>query len=334
MKIDINSHVCPLRYKEALFNSSGSAAKAYELKLIEGCSTLYDIEKRIAILDKYDCSQILTLISPPIEEMADPKEAIELARIANDSMAELVYEYPQYFIAAVASLPLNDLEATLQEVDRAINDLKLRGVQIFTSIQGKPLDSPEFFPLYEKMVSYNLPLWLHPFRTLASPDYPTEDESKYKIWSTFGWPYETTAAMSRLIYSGVFEKFPALKILTHHCGGMVPYFADRIRSGYDLIERVRLPGGPKQGLTKTPIDYYRMFYNDTAIAGGKQALMCAHEFFGPDHILFGTDMPMDSQLGFRLVRDIIEAIEQMEIPEEDKKKIFEGNAKQLLRLPV
>lgn len=334
MKIDIYSHICPLRYKEALNKVSGASSIKYELKLIEGCSTLYDVEKRFRILDKYDCTQILTLISPPIEDVAKPEEAVELARIANDSMAELVYEHPEVFIAAVAALPLNDMEATLNEVDRAINELKFRGVQIFTSIQGKPLDSPEFFPLYEKMVSYNLPIWLHPFRVLATPDYPTETESKYKIWSTFGWPYETTAAMTRLIYSGVFERFPALKIVTHHCGGMVPFFADRIQSGYDLIERMRLPGQPKQVLTRSPIEYYRMFYNDTAIAGCTPALMCTYEFFGPEHILFGTDMPMDSQLGFRLVRQIIESIEQMDIPDSDKKKIFEGNARSLLRLPV
>jgi aminocarboxymuconate-semialdehyde decarboxylase len=334
VKIDINSHICPLRYKEALNKVSGAPSIKYELKLIEGCSTLYDVEKRLRILDKYDCTQILTLISPPIEDVAKPKEALELARIANDSMAELVYEHPEVFIGAVAALPLNDMEATLNEVDRAINELKFRGVQIFTSIQGKPLDLPEFFPLYEKMVSYNLPIWLHPFRVLATPDYSTETESKYKIWSTFGWPYETTAAMTRLIYSGVFERLPTLKIVTHHCGGMVPFFADRIRSGYDLIERVRLPGQPKQMLTRSPIEYYRMFYNDTAIAGCTPALMCTYDFFGPEHILFGTDMPMDSQLGFRLVRQIIESIEQMDIPDSDKKKIFEGNARSLLRLPI
>lgn len=334
MKIDINSHICPLKYKKALHNASGAPAKAYELKMIEGCPTLFDLEKRFRILDKYDCTQVLTLITPPLEDIADRKETVELAKIANDAMAELVYDHPERFAAAVAALPLNDMEATLEEVDRAVTELRFRGIQIFTSIQGKPLDSPEFFPLYERMVRYNLPIWIHPFRTLATPDYPTETESKYKIWSTFGWPYETTAAMTRLIYSGVLEKFPTLKMITHHCGGMVPYFADRIRSGYDLIERMRLPGQPKQVLTKSPIEYYRMFYHDTAIAGCKPALMCAYEFFGPEQMLFGTDMPMDSQLGFRLVRQIIEAIEQMDIPDSDKKKIFEDNAKSLLRLPI
>jgi predicted TIM-barrel fold metal-dependent hydrolase len=333
MKIDINSHICPIKYKEALYNASEASSKSFQLKLIEGCPTLFDMEARFRILDKYDCTQVLTLITPPIEDVAGPKAAAELARIANDSMAELVYKYPDAFATAVASLPLNDMEATLREVDRAITELKFRGIQIFTSIQGKPLDSPEFFPLYEKMVGYNLPIWIHPFRTSSISDYPVETESKHKIWSTFGWPYETSAAMTRLIFGGVLERYPTLKFITHHCGGMVPFFAERIRSGYDLIE-MRMPGQPKLGLTKCPTEYYRLFYNDTAIAGSSPALMCAYDFFGPEHILFGTDMPMDSQTGFRLVRDIISSIENMGISDAHKRQIFEENARKLLRLPI
>jgi predicted TIM-barrel fold metal-dependent hydrolase len=300
---------------------------------MEGCAPLFDLEKRFRILDKYECSQVLTLISPPIEDIADAQEAVDLARMANDGMAEAVYEYPEFFVAGVASLPLNDMDATLQEIDRAIKDLKFRGIQIYTSIEGKPIDLPEFFPLYEKMAAYNLPIWLHPWRVMTQPDYVGESESKYKIWSTFGWPYETSAAMTRLIFGGVFEKFPSLKMITHHAGGMVPFFAERIRSGFDLWE-MRTPLRPMKGLTRSPMEYYKGFYNDTAIAGHGPGLRCAYEFYGPEHILFGTDMPMDSQMGLRLVRQIIEAVEGMDIPESDKKKIFEDNARKLLRLPV
>jgi predicted TIM-barrel fold metal-dependent hydrolase len=333
MKIDIFSHCCPLKYKEALYKVSAADRISYELRLMEGCSTLFDLEKRFRILEKFDCTQILTLISPPIENIAEGREALDLAMMANDGIAEMVFKYPEFFVAGVASLPLNDLDATLKEIDRAINDLKFRGIQLYTSIQGKPLDSPEFFPIYEKMTAYNLPIWMHPWRVMGSPDYVGEPESKYKIWSTFGWPYETSAAMTRLIFGGVFEKFPTLKFITHHAGGMVPFFSERIRSGFDLWE-MRTSLNPMKGLTRSSLDYYKLFYNDTAIAGFTPALMCAYDFFGPEHILFGTDMPMDSQLGFRLVRQIIEAIEQMDIPDADKKKIFEGNIRNICRLPV
>jgi predicted TIM-barrel fold metal-dependent hydrolase len=331
MRIDIFSHILPLRYKDALYKVTSS--KTYVKKQIEANPGLFDLDTRFRILDKYDCAQVLTLAAPPLEDVASPAEAVELARIANDEMAELVNKYPDRFISAVATLPMNDMDASLMELDRAINELKFRGVQVFTSINGKPLDSPEFLPLYEKMVSYNLPILIHPLRGSRAPDYPDETISKYQIWSIFGWPYETTAAMTRLVFSGILEKYSTLKVITHHCGAMVPYFEQRITCAYDMVE-MRYPGQPKQGLTKSPIEYYRMFYNDTAINGSVPALMCAYEFFGADHLLFGTDMPFDSQLGFRLVRQTIEGIEQMDIPDSCKKMIFEDNARKLFRLPV
>jgi len=333
MKIDIFSHICPQRYKDALQRISRAGKIAYELKLIEGCATLFDLERRFEILDRYECLQVLNLVSPPIEEITTPEEAPGLAKMANDEMAELIFKHPAYFVAGAAALPLNDMDAALEEADRAIIDLGFRGVQMYTSVQGRPLDSPELFPLYEKMIHFNLPIWLHPWRVMTQPDYPGETESKFKIWSTFGWPYETAAAMTRLIFGGVFEKFPGLKIITHHAGGMVPFLSERIRSGFDLWE-MRTPLNPMKGLTRAPMDYYRRFYADTAIAGDTQGLMCAYEFFGPEQILFGTDMPMDSQLGNRLLRDIIGSIERMTVSEEDKEKIFAGNARALMRLPV
>jgi aminocarboxymuconate-semialdehyde decarboxylase len=274
---------------------------------------------------------VLTLGAPPVEAVSGPKEARELARIANDSIAELVAKYPDRFLAGVASLPMNDMEAALEEADRAIRDLNLKGIQICSSINGKPLDSSEFFPLYEKMASYDLPIWIHPGRGVKTPDYPDEKISKYQIWAIFGWPYETTAAMTRLIFSGVLNRYPSLKIITHHCGAMVPYFAERIDSACDMAETMKEP--VKQALTKPPLDYYRMFYNDTAVSGSRSALMCAYDFFGPEHILFGTDMPMDNEYGARQVRKTIEAIEGMDIPDRDKRLIFEENARRLLRLP-
>lgn len=330
MKIDIYPHILPIKYKEALCKRVPSP----KLKeTIEAIPTLFDLDLRFRILDRYGCAQVLTLGAPPVEAIAGPKEAAELARIGNDEIAGLVAKYPDRFVAGVASLPMNDMDAALQEADRAMRDLQFKGVQICSSINGKPLDLPEFFPLYEKMVGYDLPIWIHPGRGVRTPDYSDEKVSKYQIWSIFGWPYETTAAMTRLIFSGILEKYPSIKFITHHCGAMVPYFAERIRCSYDLTED-RLKEPVKQGLTKPPIEYYRMFYNDTAVSGSRSALMCACDFFGPEHILFGTDMPFDNELGSRLVRQTIESIEQMNVPDSIKKKIFEDNAKKLLGLLI
>ena len=221
----------------------------------------------------------------------------------------------------------------MKEADRAIKDLKFRGIYIYSNINGKPLDLPEFLPLYEKMSTYDLPILIHPMRGLAEhPEYSTEKESKYLMSNTFGWPYETTAAMTRLVYGGVLERYPNLKVVTHHCGGMVPYFAERIRQFMHGMER---RAKEYFGLTKDAVDYYQMFYNDTALYGNPKALECAHAFFGADRLLFGCDFPLgDIEHGSRNYRQTINAIDEMAISDEDRKKIYEDNARKLMRLPV
>jgi predicted TIM-barrel fold metal-dependent hydrolase len=267
------------------------------------------------------------------EEIEDLGKSVDLAKLANDEMAELVFKYPDRFPAAVACLPMNNIDAALKELDRAINDLKFRGVQIHTPTNDKPLDSPEFIPVYEKMSGYNLPIWIHPTRSMSEPDYKNENVSKYRIFSMFGWPYETSAAMTRLVFSGIMEKYPNLKFITHHCGGMIPYFAARIMAFHDS-EEMRRGGKDKLGLTKAPIEYFKMFYADTAICGYTPGLMCGYAFFGGEHLLFGTDMPYDNQFGDRNTRETLRAIEQMDISDSERQKIYEDNARRLLRLPI
>jgi predicted TIM-barrel fold metal-dependent hydrolase len=332
MKIDIFAHILPKKYKELLYETAPS--RFYLKNVIETLPTLYDMEFRFRIMDKFDgLMQVLTLSSPPVEEVADQQKAEELSQRANDEMAELVFQHPDRFAGAAACLPMNNMDAALKEADRAINDLRFRGVQINTPINHKPLDLPEFEPLFEKMSHYNLPIWVHPVRTSDYPDYKTEKRSRYMIFSNFGWPYETTVFMTRLVFGGILERYPNLKIITHHSGGMVPFLEERIIGSYDHAEMLR-GAKYKQGLTKPVIDYFKMFYADTAIYGSTPGLMCAHAFFGTEHLLFGTDLPYDSQYGERYTRQTIQSIERMEISDLDKKKIFEDNARKLLRLPI
>ncbi len=330
MKVDIYTHVMPSKYKNAFYKYSDKFIT--EKDFMERRTTLTDLNGRNRILDPYeDMVQVLSTTLPPLEDIVHPNEAAELARIANDEMAEWVAKYPKKFISAIANLPLNHMDAAMKEAERAIRKLGFRGIQIFTSIQGKPLSSEEFFPLYKMMVDFDLPIWIHPLRRSSTPDYPTESSSFHQIFSVFGWPYETTMAMTRLVFAGIFEKFPAIKFITHHCGGMIPYFADRIVVHYNNgLERLGQKFFP--GLTKHPIEYFRMFYNDTALNGGTSGLMCGYDFFGEDHLLFGSDMPYDVGNGAIAIRQTIEAIENMNIPESSKKKIYEGNARKLLHL--
>lgn len=332
MKIDIFPHIIPPHYKEALYKSAPPGF--YIQDVIKTLPPLFDLEHRFRIMDKFEgLMQVLTLSSPPPEAIADSKKAVDLARLANDEMAELVLKYPDRFVGAVACLPMNNIDAALTEVDRAVKDLKFRGIQVNTPVNDKPLDSPEFLPIYEKMVQYNLPIWIHPQRPVDFADYKTEKRSKYMIFHVFGWPYETAAAMTRLVFSGVLEKYPTLKFIAHHCGSMVPYLEQRIIGAYDHAEMLR-GAKYKQGLTKPAIDYFRMFYFDTAIYGSTPGLMCAYAFCGVDHLLFATDFPYDSQLGERYIRQTIQSIEQMDISVSEKRKIFEENARKLLRLAI
>ena len=333
MKIDIFAHIMPPKYKEALFKKAPSGF--YASQYVPVVPTLFDLELRFKVMDSFnreDYMQVLTVASPPLEEVLNSKDGVELAKLVNDELAELVWKYPWRFPAAVASLPMNNIEAALDEIDRALNELNLRGIQLFTNINGKALDSPEFEPIFEKMVSFNLPIWLHPLRPITVADYASEDKSKYSIWDMLGWPYDSSVAMVRLVMSGILEKFPTLKIITHHAGGMISFFADRIGEGYDFNEREGY--NFKQLLRKPVLDYFRMFYCDTALYGTTAGLMCAYDFWGAERLMFGTDMPYDNQTGYRHVRETIRSIEEMSISDSEKKLIYEGNAKKIMRLPL
>jgi uncharacterized protein len=256
--------------------------------------------------------------------------------MANDEMAEMIVKNRTRFIGAIALLPMNNPEAALEEADRAINQLGFRGIYVHSNINGKPLDSPEFLPLWDKMAKYNLPIYIHPWRADSVADYPVEQATKYNAASIFGWPYETTIAMTRFVFSGILEKHPNLKVVTHHCGGMVPFYQQRIYQHYGTST---MRPGPRNAfireLTKAPLEYYKMFYNDTAIHGNTHALMSAYDLCGADHIIFGADMPLgDFFFGFRSYRQTIKAIEDMPITPEEKRKIFVDNALKLLRLPI
>lgn len=338
MMIDVFAHILTPKYveardKKAKFSSARSSAYAI------ASPTLLDLDTRFKIMDKYqDLMQVLTIVAPPLEVITKPEDAVEIAKIANDEMAELVMKYPDRFAAAVACLPLNDVDASLQEIDRAIKELKMKGIQMYTDVNGKPVDAPEFMPIYEKMAYYDLPILIHPRRDETVPDYEGEEMSKYGLSTKLGWPHMTSVAMMRLVCSGVLERYPDLKFITHHAGGTIPYLITRIGLLDDFNEmRWGLVGMDykfEQYLPKKLPDYLRKFYNDTAVYGHTPSLMCAYAFCGADHLLFATDFPFDSQIGYRLVRETIRSIEEMDITDGEKKQIFEDNARRIMRLSV
>ncbi|MCH6570459.1 MAG: amidohydrolase family protein [Acidobacteria bacterium] len=331
MKIDAYNHILPGKYKQACLKAAPP-----ELNLeafVEGIPALWDLSARFKIMDMFEeYVQVLALAHPPLEMLAAPEGAAVLARLANDEMAELVAKYPTRFLAAIAALPMNNVDEALKETERAIEDLGLKGVQIFTPTGGRALDAPEFLPIFEKMAEYDLPILLHPARDASFIDYPAEKESRYQMWRTLGWPYDTAVAMTRLVCTGLFEKYPNLKILTHHLGGIVPYLEQRIREGFDKMEKT--PGGKAlfQKLSRHPHDFLSMFHADTVTTGSAAALECGLKFFGEDRVLFATDMPFDTVGGSEYVAHTIGAITQMKASQRVKRKIYHQNARRLFQL--
>jgi predicted TIM-barrel fold metal-dependent hydrolase len=315
-KIDIFSHISPPKYDKALWQK----AKFTVIKEINASvPALVDLDKRFHSMDQFEgLKQVLTIVQPPMESVVEAGDAVELARLANDEMAELVVKYPDRFAAAAGCLPMNDVDAALREADRVIRELNFKGVQIYTPVNGKPLDSPEFMELYKMMSGFDLPIWIHPTGEPSVPDYPNEDQSKYDLYASIGWPYQTTLGMARLVFSGIFDKYPNLKFIVHHLGAMVPFFAPRL-------------GRPRAWLKKPPEEYFKMFYVDTALHGYIPSLLCSYSFFGAEHILFGTDAPF---AGEESIRKNLKAIESIDLSDDSKTRIISGNTKSLLHLPT
>ena len=334
MKLDIFNHIFPKIFYDKMMAVNPDLVDIG--KRARGVPVLYDLDERFRCMDLFeDYAQIICLASPPLEIIAGPDVTPDLAKVANDGMAEYVAKYPDRFPGFIASMPMNNPDAALEEIDRAIKDLKAVGVQFFTNVKGKPLDLPEFKPLFEKMAGYDLPIWIHPARGANFPDYLTEDKSKYEIWWTFGWPYDTSAMMARLVFGGYFDAFPNLKIITHHLGGMVPYFEGRVGPGWDQLGARTSDedySSVLKNLKKPHLEYFKMFYADTALFGSFTGTVCGLEFFGVDNVLFASDSPFDPEKGPGYIRETIKIVDALPISDQDRQKIYEGNARRLMKI--
>ena len=330
-KIDAFAHILPPAYAQRLEALVSSGMVSHRIlgyqPWIREDPALIDLDARWRSMDPFgDYRQILTLAVPPPDELGDPATAASLARAANDELAELVGAHRDRFAGFTAALPMTDPDAAAAELDRAMSDLGALGAQLHTNVGGEPLDQPRFDPVFGIASSRGGALWLHPTRSPAWSDYPAEDRSRYGIWWSLGWPYETSVAMARLVYSGCFDRHPGLRVITHHAGAMVPHFAGRLASPLEDPDRAAIMAG----LRAQPIEYFRRFYADTAMFGAPHAVRCAVGFFGAGHMLFGTDMPLG---GPNVVADTIADVESLGLDEPDLAAIFAGNARRLLRIP-
>ena len=332
MKIDIFNHIFPKTFFDKYIDA-GQGGKDIG-KRVAAIQTIVDVDSRFRILDEFgDYVQVITLPLPPLEILAGPEQSPQLAREGNDGLAELVKKHDR-FLGFAASLPMNNPAAAEKEMVRALDELNAFGIQLYTNAAGKPLDAPEFLPIFEEAARRDIPIWIHPARGADFPDYLTETRSQYEIWWTFGWPYETSVAMSRLVFAGYFDKFPNLKIITHHMGGMIPYFEGRVGYGWDQlgkrttdVDYVSL----LKSMKKRPVDYFKNFYADTALFGAAPATKCGFDFFGLNNVVYASDMPFEPAPGL-YARETIKCVEGLDLTKEQKDQIYRGNAERLLKL--
>jgi len=328
MIVDIYTHIFPDRYFKEL--ERGPPKLGNMGKRMRGIPKLFDLDLRFRDMDAIgDYRQIISLPNPPIEDIAEGEVANSLARVANDSMAELCVKHPDRFPAFAAAVSLHDVDAAIAEAGRAIK-MGARGVQTYTNIAGHPLDEPRFRPFFVAMAAHDLPIWLHPARTSSMPDYASESKSRFEMWWCFGWPYETTIAMCRLVFDGIYDRHPKLKIITHHLGGgMIPFFDGRIGPGMEVLGNRTIDEDYSKVLSslKRPhLEYFKEFYADTAMFGGTYGLPCGLEFFGADRVVFATDAPLAA------IPVHITALDGLNLDAAVRRKIMVGNAERLLNM--
>jgi aminocarboxymuconate-semialdehyde decarboxylase len=291
---------------------------------------LYDAAKRVAFMDEVGIdTQVLVMVRPPMWLGMQRDVMYRMLRTAHDGIAAMVAAHPGRF-AGVAVAPRVD-DTVLGELRRAWRELGLHGVLIFSNIEGHPVDTEEMWPLYAECEQQGQPIWIHPQHTEYL--YPWIKESL--LDRSLGWPFDTSLAMARLVYGGVMERHPNLKVVTHHLGGMIPYFGARLEAfDAEIAEysALNLTKNKAVELSQPVGEYFRRFYNDTAISYAPGTLRCGVGYFGDDHVLFGTDFPMGSASGEQWTRDILRAIDDAGFAVDATERILGGNAKAMLGL--
>jgi aminocarboxymuconate-semialdehyde decarboxylase len=325
MNIDVHNHFYPHAYIEELKKGKGYARVT---KDEQGRTLIHytgdynvvvgphiDIDERLKDMDRNDIDmQLLTLTTPGVERES-PERGLKLARVTNDGFAEIIEEHPDRF-TALSTLPLQDPDAAVEELDRAVNDLGLKGAMLLSNVNGKPLDSPEFMPVYERAVKLDVPLYIH-------PTSPINDQSMgdWRLVPMIGFGIDTSLAVLRLVFSGVMKKLPNLKIAASHVGGIFPFLRGRIETCYNAYPECKV------NISEPPSKYLKRVWMDSVIYDN-DVLMSALAFSGFNKMMLGTDHPHqigDIEMAVKRIRDLA-------ISESNKKLILGGNAKKLLKL--
>lgn len=332
MRIDAYTHFIPKKFVDTMEQVAGDHKDIG--KRMRGIPAIYDLDVRKKVVDSFpDYAQIVSYPMPPIEHFAKPDQIEDLLKIINDGFADLCAKESDRFPGWIAQASLAAPDASVREVERAIKNGAL-GVQIYTNVNGKPLDRPEFEGFFEAMNKLGKPIWLHPSRTATHPDYMDEKKSLYEIWWALGWSYETAAAVARLVFSRTMDKNPNLKFILHHFGGIIPMLEGRIGPGWDQLGARTSDedyGALLKSLKKRPIDYFQQdVYVDSATFGGRGAVLCGMAFFPKDRILFASDCPFDPEKGPGYIRETLKILDSLEMPKAEREAIHHKNLEALV----
>jgi len=336
MIIDFQAHVFPEAYIAEMKRLDGVVVLEepdphsgmryfYDKKLKSRINTAtfqgQDIDKRLKHMDQLGIDIHVLTIPAPGADRFEGGDAVQIARIANDAIAAIAREHPKRFIGFF-TLPTCNIQASLDELERSVNELGLRGFGCFANLNGQALDREELFPIYERLAKYKLPVYLHPTAPLATEAVGID------IMPTliFGWAFDSTVGMTRLVYGRVLERFPEINWVVADVGGVLAFFAQRAINIYTgRTDEIR----HKYGLKENPLDSFRRFYVDTADHPAS-TLRCVKDFFSPDQMVLGTNYPYGPEEGCVLVKNSLKAIDGLELNSSDKEKILGANAAKIL----
>ena len=323
--VDVHNHFYPPEYLDAL-RSGGSVIRVTTDK--EGNPLLHypgdynvavrghrDIDYRQEMLEREAVStQVITLTTPGTH-VESPARAAELARLVNDAFARIVADRAPRF-RALATLPLNDPRASVVELRRAVEELRLPGAMLFSNVNGVALSDERFWPLYEAADGLGAVLHIHPTSPVG-----VEAMTEYWLMPLVGFPFDTTLAASKLVFSGVAERFPRIRWILSHLGGAIPYLAERLDRGYRAFRECRAH------ISRPPSEYLKTWYYDT-VNFDTRALSLAIEFAGANHVLAGSDYPhlIGSIQGMR------ESIGALGLSDADKRAVLGENARSVYNL--
>ena len=323
--IDFHNHFYPVSYLDALKRGE-TAVEVTEDP--EGNPILHypgdynvavrghrDIAFRQEVIEREGVDlQVLTLTTPGTH-VEDPRRAVALAQLVNDSFHSIAQARPDRF-TALATLPLNDVPASVDELDRAVTQLGFKGAMLFANVNGIALADEGFLPLYQKANQLGAVLHIH-------PTSPVGVEAMREFWlmPLVGFLMDTTLAAAHLVFAGVPERFPRISWVLSHLGGAIPYLAERLDRGFEAFPECR------ERISLHPSEYLKRFYYDT-VNFDRAALRLAASFAGVDHLLAGSDYP--HQIGS--LRSMLQSLRGLDLSGTQQEQILGGNAARLLGL--